>query len=102
MKFVCNEEGYLLDAAAWTSDFAIEVAARDFDKSLSQFDWSVIAFVRDFYQEYHMMPLTRRIVSYVRTQIAHFDSLELQKHYTHQPLWVLAKLSGLPKPVQCI
>jgi TusE/DsrC/DsvC family sulfur relay protein len=102
MAFVCDEEGYLLDATTWTSDFAVQVALGDLDKILSEFDWAMIAFVRDFYQLHHMMPLTRRIVSYARMSIDGFDSLQLQANYTRRPLWVLAKLSGLPKPAQCI
>ena len=102
MSFICNEEGYLLDATMWTSGFAEQVAVRDFDKILSEFDWAIVAFVRDFYEQHHMMPLTRRIVSYARSKIAAFDSVQLQEHYTSQPLWVLAKIAGLPKPLQCI
>ncbi len=102
MAFTCNTEGYLLDAAMWTSDFAEQVAARDLGQILSEFDWMMIAFVRDFYDRYRTMPLTRRLVSYAQTRVPSFDSVQLQKHYTTKPLWVLAKLSGLPKPVQCI
>jgi TusE/DsrC/DsvC family sulfur relay protein len=102
MAFICNEEGYLLDAASWTSDFAEQVAASDLGRGLADFDWAMITFVREFYRAHHMMPLTRRIVSYAGSRVSDFDSVELQRHYTNKPLWVIAKIAGLPKPVQCI
>jgi tRNA 2-thiouridine synthesizing protein E len=99
--FQCNAEGYLLDELAWTPQFAEQVALV-LQKTLTEFDWKVIAFVREFYAEHRLMPLTRVIVQQIKALDPHFNSIHLQAHYTDKPLWVLAKLAGLPKPVQCI
>lgn len=100
--FKCNHEGYLLDFMAWRTSFAEQIA-EELSMTLDEFDWEVIEFVRGFYEAHHMMPLTRVIVQYIMSDLDEgFDSIKLQERYTVQPLWVLAKLSGVPKPAQCV
>lgn len=97
-----NTEGYLIDHRDWTQDWAAQKALQK-GMILQQFDWQVIAFVRNFYQEYQVMPLTRRLLKFIREHLnADFDSIALQERYTDKPLRLIALLAGLPKPVQCI
>lgn len=44
-----NTEGYLIDHRDWTQDWAAQKALQK-GMILQQFDWQVIAFVRNFYQ----------------------------------------------------
>ncbi len=71
--------------------------------SLTEFDWQVLEFCQVFYVEHGVMPLTRRVIKFIKENLEpDFDSLKLQIRYTEKPLTVIAKLAGLPKPVQCI
>lgn len=95
-------EGYLIDYKAWSRDWALQKASEQ-GLILQSFDWQLIEFARDFYQEYQVMPLTRRIIKFVRENLnAQFDSIELQERYSEKPLRIIALISGLPKPVQCL
>lgn len=97
-----NAEGYLLNYQAWTRDFAIQKAC-EIGINLQEFDWRVVAFARDFYIEFEVMPLTRRIMKFIRENLdSEFDSIKLQERYTDKPLRVIALIAGLPKPIQCI
>ncbi len=94
--------GYLIDPQAWTRDWALQKAARQ-DRILEDFDWQLIQFVRDFYEEHQVMPLTRRVIKFIRESIQiNFDSVQLQQRYTDKPLRVIALIAGLPRPIQCV
>ena len=96
------ENGYLLDCQEWTQAWAIQNAAT-YHLILDKFDWQLLDFARAFYQEHQVMPLTRRLIKFIREQHqADFDSIALQQRYTDKPLRVIALLAGLPKPIQCI
>jgi tRNA 2-thiouridine synthesizing protein E len=100
--FKCNQEGYLLDFLSWKPSFAEQVAEA-LTMTLDEFDWEVIEFVRGYYEAHQLMPLTRVLVQYIKEDLDQgFDSIKFQERYTAKPLWVLAQLSGLPKPAQCI
>lgn len=99
---VCDNEGYLVDFREWYRDFALQVAD-PLGLVLVDFDWKVIDFVRGFYEAHQLMPLTRLIVKYIKNELdPAFDSVKLQARYTDKPLRVIAKLAGLPRPIQCI
>lgn len=86
----------------WTRAYAMAEAA-SIPLVLEDFDWEVLYFVRSFYEAHGMMPLTRRIIKFIReTRDPHFDSLQFQARYTAQPLFCIARMAGLPKPMQCI
>ncbi len=97
-----TDAGYLLDFQEWTAAWALQKAASQ-HRELADFDWQVIQFARDFYAEHQIMPLTRRLIKFIRAQLQpDFDSLLLQAYYTDKPLRVIALLAGLPRPIQCI
>ena len=97
-----TEAGYLLDFQEWAEAWALQ-KAQDYNLTLEAFDWQLIAFARAFYQEHQIMPLTRRLVKFIRENIdPDFNSMDLQQHYTDKPLRVIALIAGLPKPIQCV
>ncbi len=97
-----NEEGYLLNHQTWAKQWA-EQKALEKNLVLQEFDWQVIIFARNFYQQYQVMPLTRRIIKFIRENLdQNFDSIKLQECYSDKPLRIIALLAGLPKPIQCI
>ena len=92
----------ILSDNTWSREWAIQKAAEQ-QMQLQDFDWQVINFARSFYQEYAIMPLTRRIIRFIRENLdSNFDSIQLQARYTNQPLRVIALISGFPRPIQCI
>jgi tRNA 2-thiouridine synthesizing protein E len=97
-----TEAGYLVDWQDWSPSWASEKASI-LSRPLSDFDWQLIAFTREFYTTHHIMPLTRRLIQFIRDHYQKdFDSLALQAYYTDKPLRIIALISGLPRPIQCI
>ncbi len=97
-----TEAGYLIDFREWTENWALQKALAQ-GLVLQDFDWQVIQFARAFYVEHQIMPLTRRLIKFIRENLApEFDSILLQQYYTEKPLRVIALVSGLPRPIQCI
>ena len=95
-------EEYLQDYQKWTQEWAIQKASEKHLK-IEEFDLQVITFARDFYQEFEVMPLTRRIIKFIRENLdPEFDSIKLHERYSEKPLRMIALISGLPKPIQCI
>ena len=102
MKYICTAEGYLINADAWTPAFAEQIAA-ELEFALEDFDWQVLDYLRNFYKAHAMMPLTRLIIKYIKSELdSEFSSVKLQVRYSDKPLRVLAKMAGLSKPIQCI
>ena len=99
---ICCGAMKALNDQDWTREYAIAEAGA-VQIILEPFDWAVIEFVRAFYQEHEIMPLTRRIIKFIRENLkSDFDSIAFQVRYSAQPLFVIARISGLPRPMQCI
>ncbi|MCX7123537.1 MAG: TusE/DsrC/DsvC family sulfur relay protein [Gammaproteobacteria bacterium] len=97
-----TETSYLIHFEEWTEAWALQKAITQ-NLTLDPFDWQLIHFARRFYQEHHLMPLTRRLIKFIRENLnPDFDSIALQQRYTDKPLRVIALIAGLPKPIQCI
>ncbi len=94
-------EGYLLHWEDWTEAWTRQKAQAQ-GLVLEPLDWQLFAFAREFYQVHQVMPLTRRLIKFVRETQPNFDSLALQQRYGDKPLRVIAQCAGLPKPIQCI
>lgn len=95
-------EGYLLNHQDWSPEWA-ESKAAEHQQTLEAFDWQVLAFVQSFYKAHGIMPLTRRMIGFIRETLdPNMDSLSLQARYSDKPLRRIALLAGLPKPIQCL
>lgn len=57
-----DNEGYLLDPADWTRDFALASAAGD-GLALTDAHWRVIEFVRGWFEEHEAVPEARRAIA---------------------------------------
>ncbi|MBI3434586.1 MAG: TusE/DsrC/DsvC family sulfur relay protein [Proteobacteria bacterium] len=59
-----DAEGYLVDPAQWTREFA-ETAARHENISLTPEHWDVIAFMREWRDERDVAPDARHVMKYL-------------------------------------
>ena len=63
-KPVVDAEGYLIDPAAWTEAFAAQVAAGEAIELTAE-HWSVIRFMRDFYEQNGVPPDARFVMRHL-------------------------------------
>jgi TusE/DsrC/DsvC family sulfur relay protein len=59
-----DEEGFLVDSEKWSKEIAEILAKKDVPQGLTDEHWTVVAFMRDYYETYGSVPpirmLTRR------------------------------------------
>ncbi len=97
-----DDNGYLLDAGAWTREFARVAAARDAIE-LADEHWQVIEFLRDYFAEYGVSPPMRVLVKALAARLNHAPtSRRLYQLFPDGPAKQACKYAGLPKPVSCI
>lgn len=95
--------GYLLDVNQWNQDVALEIAEKE-NLQLTEANWEVIHFVRDFYKEYKTSPAIRMLVKAMAQKLGEDkgNSRYLQRLFPDGPAKQATKLAGLPKPAKCL
>lgn len=97
-------EGFLRDLSAWNKDIAHKLAQNE-NLVLTPEHWQIITVIREFYQEYHLHPGMRILIKVLQQKIGN-DHTKIDSIYIHlrfpQGIKQLSKISGLPKPINCI
>ena len=98
-----SKEGYLEDASLWTEALAIEIAQQEAITLTSQ-HWQILQALRQFYQQYAIMPTMRAFLKYLQLELKlnDIDSAQLYALFPKGPILQGAKIAGLPKPKHCI
>lgn len=97
-----DTEGYLLNLADWSPDWAINTAQAD-GLRLTTDHWNVINFVRDYYNEYQSSPAIRALIKAMKPSFGdNANSIYLQSLFPKGAAKQIAKIAGLPKPAKCI
>jgi tRNA 2-thiouridine synthesizing protein E len=98
-----DEQGYLLDPADWSEDFARALAQRE-GIELYVDHWELIWYFRDYYEQTQSLPTMHRMVMELGgRQGSHFrDRKAYEKHiyrlFPADPVRKVCKLAGLPMP----
>lgn len=98
-----NEQGFLLDASAWTEEWAIKTA-ESIGLVWEPIDLELTLSLRDFYNQYDLSPPMRPLVKHIKANFGADigNSIWLMHRYGESPARVLSLLSGLPKPKNCL
>jgi len=98
-----DEEGYLIDLSSWTEEIGTALAAVD-DVDLSDEHWSIINFLRSYYQEYQIAPAVRVLTKAVKKELGKDKgtSKYLYSLFPYGPGKQACKYAGLPKPTGCV
>ena len=97
-----DSDGYLI-SGAWTSDLAQKIADR-MDIQLTSEHWQVIYSVREYYEKSSRSPSMRPLVKLVKNQFGEAlgNSIALARLFPPPTSGSVAKISGLPKPSDCL
>ncbi len=87
-----EDDGFMLDASAWTPEIGTAIAAV-LEIELTDQHWDVINFVRSEYVEEGEAPTLRRIY-----KVGVVPMKELYDLFPGGPAKIAAKIAGLPKP----
>lgn len=97
-----DKEGFLRDFREWTPQAAENIAAAE-GITLTDEHWCVIDAVRNYYDRYHLSPVTRVLVKITGEAIGEDKgrSIDVMRLFTGKPAKIAAKIAGLPKPPNC-
>ncbi len=98
-----DKEGYLLDSSQWNLEIAKAIAENE-NLALNEDHWTVIEYVRKFYEEFNTSPSIRPLVKYLQQEWSKEkgNSIYLALLFPEGPAKQATKIAGLPKPARCI
>ncbi len=102
-EIALDKEGYLVQLADWDEDVATALAAQE-KITLGPAHWEVINLLRVFYNRHQMSPANRALVNIVKRDLGvdKGKSIYLMKLFRGSPAKTASKISGLPKPENCL
>ena len=92
-----NDEGFFVDADAWTPAMAEEMARAEGIEHLTDQHWTVIDFMRKEFFEKGTGPTVR-----VLGKTSGVSVKELYELFPKGPAKMAARIAGIPKPKGCI
>jgi tRNA 2-thiouridine synthesizing protein E len=92
-----DEEGFLEDHSRWNEDVAKALAITEHVEELTEEHWMMINYIREYYEEYEVAPMVRKMV-----RDTGFDRDKIYVLFPAGPRKGACKIAGLPKPTGCI
>jgi len=94
-----DEEGYLIDPADWNEDVA-ESLARAERIELNDAHWSVIRFMRRYYDEHHIAPDARHVMKHLAAYrgAGCADRNDLFRLFPYGYVKQACKIAGMRRP----
>ena len=103
MELDLDEDGYLSRLEDWCKLAAITLG-KTADIELTSQHWIVINHVRDFYKDTGISPTMRPIMRLLRSknETALASSIKLMQLFPGNTAKTITRISGLPKPTNCL
>jgi len=92
-----DEDFFLQDPDLWNEDVAKYLAQSDNIVELNADHWKVIYFLRDYYREFQIAPMIRKLCKETG-----FSLKNIYELFPSGPAKGACKIAGLPKPVGCV
>tara|TARA_B100001996_G_C18293946_1_gene451924 strand:+ start:97 stop:411 length:315 start_codon:yes stop_codon:yes gene_type:complete len=98
-----DKDGYLNNLSDWDEDAALQIAKKE-EIELTHAHWEIIKLIRKFYKRHQVSPATRALINLVKRELGPQKgrSVYLMKLFRGTPAKTVSKISGLPKPDNCI
>ena len=100
MQVLRDSEGYLVDTDDWSEDFSKQVANEE-GITLNDFYWSVISFMRTFYDEHQIAPDVRHVTRHL-ADVNECSKKEAKKilfdSFPYGYVKQACKMAGMKKP----
>jgi tRNA 2-thiouridine synthesizing protein E len=92
-----DEDGFIQDPDAWTEALAAAIAKTEDVSELTEDHWKVINYLREYYQEFGIAPMIRKLCKSTGFQLKYIYEL-----FPSGPAKGACKIAGLPKPTGCV
>ena len=98
-----DEEGYITTLDDWSKELA-EVIAESENIDMDDERWSVVNFLRDYYEEYQIAPAVRVLIKAIKKEMGpeKGNNKYMYELFPYGPAKQACKIAGLPKPTGCV
>ncbi len=96
-KYEVDEDGFLQEPDKWNEDVARDFAHTEHIAKLTDEHWRVINYIRNYYLQYGIAPMVRKLCKETECPLKHMYDL-----FPSGPAKGACKLAGLPKPTGCV
>ncbi len=98
-----DKEGFLIELTDWNPGVAAQIAASE-NLELGAAHWEIINLLREYYLTYDSTPAMRALVKYCALSLGpeKGKSIYLMSLFPGSPAKLGSKISGLPKPDNCL
>ena len=92
-----DEDGFIQDPDVWSEALAAAIAKTEDVDELTEDHWKVINYLRDYYQEFGIAPMIRKLCKQTGFKLNYIYEL-----FPSGPAKGACKIAGLPKPTGCV
>jgi tRNA 2-thiouridine synthesizing protein E len=92
-----DEDGFIQDPTQWDQGVAADLAKTEGVDALTDDHWKVVNYLREYYTEYNMAPMIRKLC-----KSTGFKLKEIYDLFPSGPAKGACKVAGLPKPTGCV
>lgn len=92
-----DEDGFLQEPDCWNEALAAAIAREEDVPELSEAHWKVINYLRDYYKQFGVAPMVRKLCKETG-----FSMKEIYGLFPSGPAKGACKIAGLPKPTGCV
>ena len=92
-----DEDGFIQDPGVWDEAVAIDLAKTEGVEDLSDDHWKLVNYLRDYYLEYNMAPMIRKLCKQTG-----FSLKVVYDLFPSGPAKGACNVAGLPKPPGCV
>jgi TusE/DsrC/DsvC family sulfur relay protein len=92
-----DEDGFIQEPEKWNQAVAKVIAQTEDVEELTDDHWKVINYLRDYYQEYGVAPMVRKLCKETGVSLK-----EIYELFPSGPAKGACKIAGLPKPTGCV
>jgi tRNA 2-thiouridine synthesizing protein E len=92
-----DEDGFITKPEEWNEQVAADLAKTEGVNELTENHWKIVKFLRDYYLEYGIAPMIRKLCKETG-----FKLKEVYDLFPSGPAKGACKVAGLPKPTGCV
>jgi tRNA 2-thiouridine synthesizing protein E len=92
-----DEDGFIQDPDVWSKALAAAIAKTEEVEELTEDHWIVINYLREYYQEFGIAPMIRKLCKQTGFKLNYIYEL-----FPSGPAKGACKVAGLPKPTGCV
>jgi TusE/DsrC/DsvC family sulfur relay protein len=97
LEIEVDEDGFIQEPDKWSEAVAAAIAATEDVGSLTEDHWKVIHYLRNYYQQFGIAPMVRKLCKETGFQLKYIYEL-----FPSGPAKGACKIAGLPKPTGCV